>query len=173
MTLTSTDPTMRALLTAVLLTILLGVSLQAQTGSSGLSRADDLNQTVYGLGFSAGWASGIGLSFRGHLPSKSSLQAIVGIIRTSDKLSASIGGEFQYDLARGSGSRFFAGAAMSYEYYGKDHNEIAGPIRTGLGIGGEFHVQESLHVTVEGMFTFFSDGRVIPLPQVAMHYYFN
>ena len=164
---------MRPLLLTLLISALLCVPLRAQTATSGLSRAENLNQTVFGLGFSAGWASGIGLSFRAHLPSKSSLQVVFGIIRTSDKLSASIGGEYQYDLVRGGTSRFFAGAAMCYEYYGKDQNEVNGPIRTGLGIGGEFNIQESLHVTVEGMFTFFSDGRVIPLPQAALHYYFN
>jgi hypothetical protein len=163
---------MRSFLACILLASIVHLS-SAQTTTSGLARAESLNETVYGLGFSAGWASGVGLSFRAHLPSKASLQAIFGIIKTADKLSLSSGAEFQYDLARGSTTRFFAGAAFSYVYYGKDANEIKGPIRTGLGIGGEFRIQETLHVSAEAMFTFFSDGRVIPLPQAALHYYFN
>jgi hypothetical protein len=145
---------------------------QAQVSTSGLSNAEGLTKAVYGLGFSAGWASGIGLSFRSHLPSKASVQGVFGIIKTSDKLSMSIGGEFQYDLVRNNTTRFFVGSAMSYFYNGNGSNEVSGPFRVGAGIGGEFHVQGALHVTLEGMFTYFSDGRVIPYPQIAAHYYF-
>ena len=144
----------------------------AQVSTSGLSNAEGLTKAAYGLGFSAGWASGIGLSFRAHLPSKASVQGVFGIIKTSDKLSMSIGGEFQYDLVRNNTTRFFVGSALSYFYDGNSRNEVSAPYRFGAGIGGEFYVQGALHVTVEGMFTVFSDGRVIPLPQIAAHYYF-
>jgi hypothetical protein len=144
----------------------------AQVNTSQLSNAEGLTKQVYGLGVAAGWASGIGLSFRSHLPSKVSVQAVFGIIRTSDRLSMSIGGEFQYDLVRNNTARFFVGSALSYFYDGNSRNEVSAPYRFGAGIGGEFYVQGALHVTVEGMFTIFSDGRVIPLPQIAAHYYF-
>jgi hypothetical protein len=144
----------------------------AQITTSGLSKAEDLNRPVYGLGLSAGWASGVGLSFRSHLPSKSSVQAVFGIIKTSNKLAMCVGGEYQYDLVRSNTTRFFAGSAMSYFYHGNGSNEVSGPFRVGAGIGGEFQLQQALHITVEGMFVFFSDGRVIPLPQIAAHYYF-
>ena len=144
----------------------------AQVNTSELSNAEGLTKQVYGLGLSAGWASGVGLSFRSHLPSNVSLQGVFGIIKTSDKLSMSIGGEFQYDLVRNNTTRFFVGSAASYFYDGKNRNEVSAPYRFGAGIGGEFYVQGALHVTLEGMFTIFSDGRVIPLPQIAAHYYF-
>ena len=144
----------------------------AQITTSGLSKAEDLSKPVYGLGLSAGWASGVGLSFRTHFPSKSSLQAVFGIIKTSDKLAMSVGGEYQYDLVRSNSTRFFIAGTMAYFYHGKETNEVAGPFRMGGGIGGEFQVQQSLHVTLEGIFVYFSDGRVIPLPQIAAHYYF-
>jgi hypothetical protein len=144
----------------------------AQVTTSGLEKAEGLSKPVYGLGISAGWASGIGLSFRSHLPSNSSIQAVFGIIKTSNKLSACLGGEYQYDLVRSNSTRFFIGAAMSYFYSGVNSNEVSAPFRVGAGVGGEFQVQESLHVSVEGLFVFFSDGRVIPLPQIAAHYYF-
>ena len=152
--------------------IIAPVFLNAQVSSSGLSNADSFGKTVYGLGLSAGWASGLGISFREHLPTKSSLEAIFGIIKT-DKLLMSIGGEFQYDLVRGPKSRFFGVSALSYQYSGSGSNEISGPFRFGVGAGGEFQIQNSFYVTAEGLFTFFSDGRVIPLPQLSMHYYFN
>ncbi len=158
-------------LISVISLLLISIS-NAQVTTSGLSRAEDLSKPVYGLGFSAGWASGIGLSFRSHLPSKSSLQAVFGIIKTSEKLSMSLGAEYQYDLVRNNTTRFFIVSGLSYFYYGVHSNEVSGPFRFGAGIGGEFQVQDALHVSVEGVFVFFSDGRVIPLPQIAAHYYF-
>jgi hypothetical protein len=144
----------------------------AQVNTSELSNAEGLTKQVYGLGLSAGWASGIGLSFRSHLPSNVSVQIVFGIIKPSDNLSMCIGGEFQYDLVRNNTTRFFVASAASYFYDGKSRNEVSAPYRFGAGIGGEFYVQGALHITLEGMFTIFSDGRVIPLPQIAAHYYF-
>lgn len=156
---------------SIVLIFLVSIST-AQVNTTGLSRAEDLTKPVYGLGFSAGWASGVGLSFRSHLPSKSSLQAVFGIIKTSNKLSMCLGGEYQYDLVRNNSTRFFIISAMSYFYNGVSSNEVSGPFRFGAGIGGEFQVQEAFHITAEGLFVFFSDGRVIPLPQIAAHFYF-
>jgi hypothetical protein len=110
--------------------VLLAVSSSvAQVSTTGLSNAEGLSKSVYGLGFSAGWASGIGISFRSHLPSKSSLQGVFGIIKTSDKLSMSIGGEYQFDLVRNNTTRFFVGPAVSYFYNGSGSNEVSGPVR--------------------------------------------
>jgi hypothetical protein len=159
------------LLSCILLFTLASIS-SAQITTAGLSKADDLSKSVYGLGLSAGWGSGVGLSFRAHLPSKSSLQAIFGIIKSSNKLSMCIGGEYQYDLVRSNETRFFVAATAAYFYNGIGSNEVAGPYRMGAGIGGGFHVQGALHVTVEGLFVFFSDGRILPLPQIGAHYYF-
>jgi hypothetical protein len=156
---------------SIALFFLLSIST-AQVTTTGLSRAEDLSKPVYGLGISAGWASGVGLSFRSHLPSKSSLQGVFGIMKTSDKLFLCIGGEYQYDLVRNISTRFFAVTAISYFHNGVSANEVSGPFRFGAGIGGEFQVQEAFHVSLEGVFVFFSDGRVIPLPQIAAHYYF-
>ncbi len=155
----------------ILLFVFVTISL-AQITTSGLSKAEDLSKPVYGLGLSVGWGSGVGLSFRSHFPSKSSLQAVFGIIKTSNKLAMSVGGEYQYDLVRSNATRFFIASTIAYFYNGAGSNEVTGPFRMGAGIGGEFQVQNALHVSVEGVFVFFSDGRVIPLPQIAAHYYF-
>jgi len=159
------------LLWCVLLFVLVS-SCFAQVSTTGLSKAEDLSKPVYGLGLSAGWGSGVGLSFRSHFPSKSSLQGVFGIIKTSNKLAMSVGGEYQYDLVRSNATRFYIATTIAYFYNGAGSNEVEGPFRMGAGIGGEFQVQESLHVSIEGVFVFFSDGRVIPLPQIAAHYYF-
>jgi hypothetical protein len=152
--------------------VMFTVGMYAQVGTSGLSNAEGLGKPVYGLGFAAGWGSGVGISFRSHLPSKVSAQGVFGIIKTSDKLYLSLGGELQYDLVRGNATRVFGAGALSYFYNGSGSNEVSGPFRIGAGVGGEFQIQQALHVTVEGLFVFFSDGRVIPLPQIAAHYYF-
>ncbi len=144
----------------------------AQVTTSGLSAAKSLGQPVYGLGFAAGWASGVGISFRSHLPSKSSIQGVFGIMKPADRLLMSIGCEYQYDLVRDNKTRFYVGSAIAYFYNGSGSNETSAPFRIGAGAGGEFQVKDALHVSVGAMFVFFSDGRVIPLPQIAAHYYF-
>jgi len=151
---------------------LLSDSAVAQVSTSGLQKAAELEKTVYGLGFSAGWGSGVGFSFRAHLPSKMSYQAVFGIIKTSSKFLMSFGGEFQYDLVRSSTTRFFFVGSTGYFYSGQGGNDLKGPFRLGAGIGGEFQIQGPLHATIEGQFIYASDGTVLPLPQLAFHYYF-
>ncbi len=147
--------------------------LRAQVSSEGLSQSKGLGKNVYGLGFTAGWAEGIGVSFRTHLPSNSSFQGVFGIIKTKDKLALSVGAGYQYDIVRSKASRFFVGSALAYNYLGKGKNEVDGPFRVGIGLGGEMIIKDALHADLQGMFTFFSDGRVLPLPQIGIHYYFN
>ncbi len=144
----------------------------AQVSVAGSQRAEGFNSAIYGLGFSAGPASGIGISFRNHLPSKSSYQIIAGIIKVKSNISASVGAEYQYDLVRGNTTRFYFGPSISYFYSGENGNTFEAPFRFGIGLGGEFDVQEALHISIEGVFTYFSDGSIVPLPQIAAHYYF-
>jgi hypothetical protein len=132
-----------------------------------------LRENVFGLGVFGGPASGFGLSFRHHLPSPFSYQITGGIIKVDDRLSYDIGCEAQYDLARGATSRFFVGAGAAYFYSGKtSHNDMNGPGRIGLGIGGEVAVSSGLHTSLDLMFTYFSDATVLPLPQLGFYYYF-
>jgi hypothetical protein len=132
-----------------------------------------LRENVYGLGLAAGAASGVGLSFRHHLPGYFSYQLVGGIIKVDNKTSYAFGAEMQYDFIRGAGVRFFAAGALGYYYSGKGKgNEIEGPGRIAAGIGAEVPVQGGFHVSGEILFTYFTDGNVLPLPQVGMHYYF-
>ena len=154
--------------------LMAGVSTHslAQVSTTGLTRAESMGRSVYGLGFAAGFSSGVGFSFRSHLPSKSSVQGVFGIIKTQSTLYMSIGGEYQYDLVRGNLTRFFAVGSTGYFYRGNGRNEVNGPFRLGAGIGAEFNLRESIHLTLEGQFVYASNNTVLPLPQVAIHYYF-
>lgn len=162
----------RSTCSAIYLVLVLSVGLQAQVSTSGLARAEGMGRSVYGLGVAAGYSSGVGISFRSHLPSKSSLQGVFGIIKTQSTLYMSIGAEYQYDLVRGNLTRFFAVGSTGYFYRGSDRNEVNGPFRFGGGIGAEFNLRESIHLTIAGQFVYASNHTVLPLPQVALHYYF-
>jgi len=131
-------------------------------------------QNVFAMGLFAGPASGVGLSFRHHLPSPLSYQITGGIIKSDDHLSYSIGAELQYDIKRTGVTRFYAAAGTSYFFSGKpEFNEMAAPVRLGAGIGGEIHAGSGVHVMIDLLFTYFSDGTVLPLPQIGLHYYFR
>jgi len=153
--------------------ILAASSSLAQVVMPERGAAADMKRSVFGLGFAGGPASGLGLSFRHHLPSVMSYQIIGGIIKVDDRMSYSIGGEVQMDLARTEVVRFFAAGGVSYFYSGKaSHNEMDGPGRIGLGLGGELYAKSGIHTSLELLFTYFNDGTVLPLPQLGFHYYF-
>ncbi|MCX6136547.1 MAG: hypothetical protein NTV54_03515 [Ignavibacteriales bacterium] len=140
---------------------------------AGTDRAESFRENIYGLGISGGAASGLGVSFRAHFPSLISVQFVGGIIKSSSVLSSSLGAQVQYDLVRGRSTRFFGGMGVSYYYSGESSNDLKGPFRLGLGVGGEFLIQQSLSATLGGMFTYFSDGVIVPLPELSIHYYFR
>ncbi|MCC6398969.1 MAG: hypothetical protein IT282_18290 [Bacteroidetes bacterium] len=135
--------------------------------------AGGLRRDVFGLGVHLGSASGIGLSFRHHLPSTLSYQLNGGIIKVDDRLLYAVGAELQADLSRSGATRFFVAGAIGYYHAGSaDKNEMAGPGRVGVGLGGEMFAGGGFHATIEALFTYFTDGTVLPLPQLGLHYYF-
>jgi hypothetical protein len=135
-------------------------------------KAENFGKNVYGLGISGGAASGVGISFRNHLPSKISYQIVGGIFKSADKTWASIGGEFQFDLVRGNSTRLFFGPSTSYFHKGTGDDEYRAPFRFGIGVGGEFSLQNAINISLEGVFVYFSNGEILPMPQIAAHYYF-
>jgi hypothetical protein len=159
----------------LLAVIILGAAPPARSQVTPPAReAARIDRSIFGLGISAGVASGFGLSFRQHMPGELSYQLIGGIIKTDIRTHYNLGGELQFDLRRGQSSRFFAEGAMGYFYSGESgHNDLEGPLRMGAGIGGEWsNGAQPLAVTLEILFTYFSDGTVLPLPQASLHYYF-
>jgi len=158
------------LLSALLLSTL---PLRAQVNVPSQDRPKELGQSVFGLGLTGGLVSGIGLSFRHHLPSVFSYQVAGGIIKVDTKLHYDVGTEIQVDLTRGEKTRFFVCGGVGYFYSGESgHNDLDGPFRAGIGIGSEVMRVEAFSFNGELMFSYFSDGTVLPLPQVGCHYYF-
>jgi hypothetical protein len=147
--------------------------LLSQVSVTGDNKAENFDKSVYGLGFAGGPASGVGVSFRDHFPSRLSLQLVFGILKDNVNTFVSAGAAFQYDLVRGSSTRFYVGPSYGYFYNGSGSNEFKAPSRFGIGLGGEFRIRDALHFSVEGMFVFFSDGTILPLPQASIHYYFQ
>jgi len=148
-------------------------SLRAQVVLPEKGGERGVRENVFGLGLAAGAATGIGLSFRHHLPGSWSYEVTGGIIKVDDKTSYAVGGEIQYDLVRATASRFFVAGGMGYYYGGRGGgNTIEGPVRVGLGIGGELPLSTGFHVSGELLFTYFSDATVLPLPQFGVYYYF-
>jgi hypothetical protein len=128
---------------------------------------------VFGIGLTAGPIDGAGISFRHHLPALFSYSVNAGIIKVDQNLHYAIGGDIQYDLARSTNGRYFLLLGIGYYYSGSTStNEMKGPFRTGLGVGAEFAANGPLHVSLMGAFTFFSDGTILPLPQIGILYYF-
>jgi hypothetical protein len=159
----------------LLVVILLGITLQAQAQVVIPERERDgsFREHAFGVGVFAGPVSGIGLSFRHHLPSTLSYQLTGGIIKVDDREVYDFGCEVQFDLSRSYATRVFVAGAIGYYHSGHDgRNELDGPGRAGLGIGGETFVGGGFHGTLELLFTYFSDGTVLPLPQFGFHYYF-
>ena len=148
-------------------------SSSAQVTIPSSDQSAKLGQTVFGLGLSAGLVSGLGLSFRHHFPTEFSYQIVAGIVKADDKLHYNLGSEIQFDLIRSDKTRFFACGGLGYFYSGvSGRNDLAGPFLSGLGIGVEKGGTQALNLSGELLFSFFSDGTILPLPQVSMHYYF-
>jgi len=158
----------------LVLMVLMGEASRGQVVVPNAGGGPGLRQSVFGLGLFGGPAGGLGLSFRHHLPSAVSYQITGGIIKVDDKLSYDIGAEAQFDLARGPAGRFYAAAATAYFFSGRGGvNDLEGPGRVGLGVGGETAVGYGFNVSGDLLFTYFTDGTVLPLPQIGFHYYFR
>lgn len=135
-------------------------------------RPTELGREVFGLGGSIGLGTGMGLSFRHHLPTVFSYQLAAGIIKDSKTVLFDIGAELQFDLMRDENLRFYAGGGGGYFYKGKDANELKGPLRIAIGIGAETKAKQAVHIMGSLYFTYFTNGTILPLPQLGIHYYF-
>ncbi len=157
----------------ILAAMLVACMASAQVMVVDRSRETPLKTDVFGLGFAGGPASGVGISFRHHLPSQFSYQLIGGVFRATDRLYYSVGSEFQYDVSRSSFVRFYAAGGVSYFFSGlSGHNDMEGPFRAGIGLGAETQFASGFHISGDLLFTYFGDGMVLPLPQIGFHYYF-
>lgn len=162
----------RIIFPVVMFMMVISARMQAQVAVSAV-KGEAFGKSVYGLGFAGGPASGTGLSYRFHTEGKSSLQAVLGVFKPKNTDTFfSAGAEFQQDLTRSNTARFFFSVASCYFYNGSGGNKYTAPFRFGSGLGGEFLLQDAVHFTFQGVLTYFSDGTILPLPQLAVHYYF-
>jgi hypothetical protein len=145
----------------------------AQVVEPDTERPTGLRRHVFGLGLWGGPATGIGLSFRHHLPSAFSYMVTGGIIKTDEKLSAAAGGEVQFDVRRTETVRIYLAGGAGYYYAGDGTNELESPFRAAFGVGGELSLGMGFHGMLDLVFTYFSNGTVLPLPQAGLHYYFE
>jgi len=159
--------------TFLLLLVCFSATARAQAVLPEKGREGGVRENVFGLGLAGGAATGVGISFRHHLPGSWSYQITGGIIKVDEKRSYAVGAEGQYDLIRAAASRFFVVGGFGYYYSGTGNgNTMEGPARISLGVGGEIPLVGAFHISGELLFTYFSDGTVLPLPQVGMYYYF-
>lgn len=154
-------------------TALFGQGAAAQVAIPDKKGGLGFREEVMGLGLFGGPTSGLGVSFRHHLRIPVSYQLTGGIIKVDDRLLYDFGGELQFDLSRGEGNRLFVVGGVGYYYASRSSsNEMDAPWRIGLGAGIEQGFSPSVGVAIELLFTYFTDGTVLPLPQVGIFYYF-
>lgn len=158
----------------LLLAVIVVQRVHGQVATTMGEERTEPRESVFGIGLSCGPVSGAGLSFRHHLPSRFSYQIVAGIIKTSSRIHYDVGGELQFDFTLGEGARVIGLAGAGYYFSGDNSsNELEAPFRMGIGIGGEYELSENVGLQGELLFTFFSDGVILPLPQAAVHYYFR
>jgi hypothetical protein len=96
-----------------------------------------------------------------------------GIIKTDDKTSSAVGGEIQFDVRRTESVRVYLAGGAGYYFSGDGTNELESPFRAAFGVGGELALGMGFHGMLDVVFTYFSNGTVLPLPQAGLHYYFD
>jgi len=158
---------------------LMGVVLSFLLYSTSYSE-EELSQ---GLGFAAGYISGLGISYKVHTPGKLCLQFTGGVWKTKKKLSYDLGFLLQRTLHRTENIRFYILTGVGYfhrrekkwdEGLKKNRWEDHTDLNTGFGLGIEVIRYSRIGVGIDGEFTYFpDDDQILFLPEVALHYYFK
>ncbi|MBL0173856.1 MAG: hypothetical protein IPP94_01075 [Ignavibacteria bacterium] len=133
-----------------------------------------LSNDLWAVGIQAGVLSGYGLGVRFHPIGRFGGQLVGGGIKAGDVKTYSFGIEGQFDFDVMGRSRFYGYLGTGYySYKGKDSVDLNGPWRLGIGVAYEWSVSKKLIFNASGAITYFSDGTVLPLPQIGLWYYFN
>lgn len=150
------------------------VSAQTTTNEGHAGTAALFSTNVYGVGLNASLCSGIGISFRQHFAyNPLAYQITGGVWKTHDVGMYDLGAEIQYDLAL-STNRLYALAGGGYYYYGHTAQELASPVRVGLGVGYELTFGKSIGLSLDLMVTVFEpEGDILPLPSLGLLVYFK
>ena len=190
-----------ALLIPVLAVALSSGSAFGQTmitaGQAGVQRV--FADNYMGVGFSASFVSGVGLTLKDHLPYSPIAIQITGMpFKDGNVGMYDIGAELQYDLFLGYTRLYLVGAAGYYYYndgstnsnnqngFGFNNNnnnsnannssgnELNDPYRLGFGLGYEIPYGRNVGMTLNLMFTaFMPSGDIIPTPSIGFVGYFR
>lgn len=172
--------TSRVLFLSLCLLAAAAFNANAQTGTSGEDNSaarTTISQHVFGLGFNASLATGVGFSFRHHLPDIPFGYQITGMgWKTDDFTFYNFGLELQYDFFVLDKGRLY-GLAGGSKFYHSDTagvNTYEGSTRLGFGVGYEFSLLPSLGISLTATLTSFQpSGQLLPLPTAGIHYYFR
>ncbi len=138
-------------------------------------------KTLWGVGGYGGLLSGIGLSVRFHPAGRFCVQLTGGAMKFNE-LMYNAGLEAQFDFDSKGRSRFYGYLGGGYYNIVREfdkngtkekENRLAAPARLGLGIAYEWAISEKLVFNLNAAFTYFTDGTILPLPQIGFYYYFN
>ena len=157
---------------------LLLLTLFGFSGSLAQSHSDTAftagSHSYSSVGFNASFVSGIGLSYRRHLPSPSLFQFTGGIVSSGGTTSSSFGLEYQYELSRRETFRYYIGFGFGL-YSGSTTSTAAG-----LGIGLEVPlVGGTIFESVTGGFDLFypvmysGDSKTVVSVGASMYLFYN
>ena len=144
-----------------------------------------MSSARWGVGAQAGLMSGMGVGVRYHPRGRFGLQIAGGGISGGEGLAAAVGIEGQFDFDWRERSRFFGFIGMGYYtngeeeltfeewQQGKEDPRLESPFRAGLGLGYEWDISRMLIFTANIVFTYFSSGSFLPLPQIGLYYLFD
>lgn len=129
----------------------------------------------WGIGLQAGLATGSGVSVRYSFGNRFAAEVILGYLAIQNP-AYSFGAEGQFLLDDAFDHRLYALAGMSANRITKgDTNNLAAPIRAGLGVGYEYFFGTQAAISGEVPVTFFFQDKlqVFPTLQVQFTFYFK
>ncbi len=157
------------------------VVAQAQTGSnaSATSEKTSVTENIFGFGLNANLATGLGFSFRHHLPLPLAYMVSGFAWKTGGGVFWDLGFQTELDLFVQEKTRFYGAAGFSYFYTDNSsdavvHDTYNGPTRIGAGVGIELGMGSTIGLAFNLMLTSFQPtGELLPLPSASVHYYFR
>ncbi len=119
------------------------------------------------LGAAAGVASGVGFSYRQVAPEKIGFQVAFIGWKTGDGHFVSIGVQPMYVIDEKATNRLYIVGGVGI-FSTEDDTDF----NIGVGLGIEYFEIKNVGASLEAVLTYLSNGNIIPLPQLAILYYF-
>ncbi len=164
----------------VLCVLICSQALFAQDNSTRPIGEELKSQMFYGVGLQAGLFSGSGILVRAHFPNRMGAQTAFGVIKLGDNTYWTVGAEFQYSFNNNVDDHFYGLIGGGYYYASTDDveetgNELNSPARFGFGVGYEWFTSRNLTFNITLPLIFFTgdETTILPIPQLALVYYFQ